>query len=76
MFIISRDPGGVFSVLIEMVEQLSSSSQSDLESVNYKCKASFQASANINTSVDVITMCQKVLYTIPSFPVITVELRL
>ena len=46
------------------------------ESVNYECEASSQASTNINTSVDVITVCQKVLYTIPSFPVITVELRL
>ena len=59
-----------------MAEQLSSSSQSDFESVNYECEASSQASTNIYTSVDVITVCQKVLYTIPSFPVITVELRL
>ena len=61
---------------LEMAEQLSSSSQSDFESVNYECEASSQANANIDTSVDVITVCQKVLYTIPSFPVITVELRL
>ena len=62
--------------LLEMAEKLSSTSESDFESVNYEYEALTSASIGINPSVDVITVCQKVLYTIPSFPVITVELRL
>ena len=71
---VSRDPGEVFS--LEMAEKLSSTSESDFESVNYEYEALTSASIGSNPSVDVITVCQKVLYTIPSFPVITVELRL
>ena len=74
MFNVSRDSGGVFSGRNgrATVQQ----QPKRFRSVNYECEASFQASANINTSVDVIPVYQKVFYTIPSFPMIMVELRL
>jgi hypothetical protein len=58
-----------------MAEKLSKSWESDFESVNYELEYEASSQRSASTSIDLITVCQKV-YTIPSFPVITVGLRL